>query len=255
MGASSLKDKIEKTPLSKNNIAIWWLGQAGFAIKTDRGKVIYIDPYLSDAVERLCGFKRLSLSPIKAEEVKADFVICTHDHPDHLDPEAIPMIAKNCKAKFIGPPSCLVKFEALGIKSECIMKLETGKAIVEEGFSIAGVFADHGELSPDALGVLFNFGRVVVYHCGDTAYRPEKMDYVKSKQPEVIISPINGQFGNLDEKEAVLLSKYMSAKLVIPSHFWMFAEHNGNPARFMEIAEKEGIPVRLLSPGETFIYP
>lgn len=101
-----LKEKISSTSVFSNNVAIWWLGQAGFVFKSDRGKVIYIDPYLSDAVERICGFKRLSFSPIKAEEVETDIVICSHEHPDHLDPDAIPLIAKNCSAKFIGPGSC-----------------------------------------------------------------------------------------------------------------------------------------------------
>ena len=252
MCGSNLKDKIKRTVASKNNIAMWWLGQAGFVVKTDGGKVIYIDPYLSEAVERLCGFKRLSLSPIKAEEVEADFLICTHEHPDHLDPDALPIIAENTNAKFIGPLSCIMKFKELGISPERLIKLEEGQTITEDGFSVTGVYADHGEQSPDALGILIDFGRVTVYHCGDTAYRPERMGCVKGKQPEVLISPINGQFGNLDEEEAVLLAKYVEARLVIPSHFWMFAEHNGNPGRFLEIAGREGIPVRLLSPGEKF---
>ena len=49
----------------ENAVAMWWLGQAGFAFKTPAGKVVFVDPYLSDAVERLFGFKRLSLPPIE----------------------------------------------------------------------------------------------------------------------------------------------------------------------------------------------
>ena len=51
--------------------------------------------YLSDAVERLHGFKRLSLAPIAAEEVRADLVVLTHEHADHLDPDAVPVIARS----------------------------------------------------------------------------------------------------------------------------------------------------------------
>lgn len=251
---TNLKDKIRETIVSKDNIAIWWLGQAGFCIKTDRGNVIYIDPYLSDAVERLCGFKRMSLSPIKVEEVEADFVICTHEHPDHLDPDAIPITTKTSKTRFIGPRSCVQEFRKIGIDKRRIIEMAKGKTFEIEGFSITGVYADHGKLSEDAIGILFDFGKVTIYNCGDTAYRPEQMNYVKSRQPDIIIPPINGQFGNLNEKEAVLLSKYVKAKLAIPCHFWMFAEHNGNPALFMEIAKKEKIIAKLLSPGETFVY-
>ena len=250
-----LKELIETTEVPQSSIAIWWLAQAGFAIKTDRGKVIYIDPYLSDAVERLFGFKRLTFSPIKADEVEADLVICTHEHVDHLDPDTIPIIGKSSEAKFTGPKSCIREFKKLGLKKERIIELEEEETIEIGGLIITGIYADHGELSPDALGILFDFGKVKIYHCGDTAYRPETMGYIKTKRPDIIIPPINGQFGNLNEKEAVLLTKFVGAKLAIPSHFWMFAEHNGNPARFMEIAKKERVPTRLLSPGETFIYP
>lgn len=251
---SGLKDRIKKTKIPHNSIAIWWLAQAGFAMKTERDTVIYIDPYLSDAVERLHGFKRLSLSPIKAEEVEADFVITTHEHADHLDPDVIPVIAKNTRATFIGPQSCVKQFEDMGIKSERIIKLTVGETITEEDFSATGIYADHGKLSPDAIGVLLDFGKITIYCCGDTALRPEKMEYVKKRQPDVIIPPINGRFGNINEKEAVSLAKLVKAKLVIPSHFGMFAEHNGDPFIFMENAKKEKVPFRLLSVGETFIY-
>ena len=49
------------------SLGLWWLGQAGFAFKTPAGRIVYVDPYLSDAVERLHGFKRLSLSPIDGD--------------------------------------------------------------------------------------------------------------------------------------------------------------------------------------------
>lgn len=252
---SGLRERIKKTEVPQNNIAIWWLAQAGFAIKTDRGKIIYIDPYLSDAAERVHGLKRLSLAPIKAEEVETDIVITTHEHTDHLDPDSIPIIAKNTNAKFIGPRSCVEKFKRFKIESECIIKLSINETVTEGGISITGLYADHGRLSPDALGVLFDFGKIKIYHCGDTAYRPERMGYIRNMQPDVMIPPINGRFGNMDEKEAVNLTKFVGAKLVIPSHFWMFAEHNGDPFIFMENAKKEKAPFRLLSVGETFIYP
>ena len=66
---SRLSEEIVSSQVAPSSILMWWLGQAGFAFKTPRGKIVYPDPYLSDAVERLHGFKRLSLAPIAAEEV------------------------------------------------------------------------------------------------------------------------------------------------------------------------------------------
>ena len=88
-------------------VGMWWLGQAGFVFKTPAGKVIYLDPYLSDAAERLFGFKRLSLPPITAEEVRADLLVITHEHADHMDPDAIPIIAKgNPGCRFAASEGC-----------------------------------------------------------------------------------------------------------------------------------------------------
>ena len=64
------------------SVTLWWLGQAGFAFKTHAGRIIYLDPCLSDACERLHGFKRLSLSPMAPEDARADLVVISHEHTD-----------------------------------------------------------------------------------------------------------------------------------------------------------------------------
>ena len=64
-----LSREITATDVPEGTLRMWWLGQAGFAFKTPAGRIVYADPYLSDAVERLHGFKRLSLAPIAAEDV------------------------------------------------------------------------------------------------------------------------------------------------------------------------------------------
>lgn len=33
-----------KLDVPRGAVRMWWLGQAGFAFKTDRGKIIYADP-------------------------------------------------------------------------------------------------------------------------------------------------------------------------------------------------------------------
>ena len=42
--------KIRELAVRENTLALVWLGQAGFLIKTPGGKIIAIDPYLSDYV-------------------------------------------------------------------------------------------------------------------------------------------------------------------------------------------------------------
>ena len=143
-------------------------------LQDQRGQIVYIDPYLSDVVERVVGFKRMMTCPLQAEEVAADLIICTHEHLDHMDVDALPALAANPRAHFAGPIECMKEFEKQKIAAERCHLLEEGKSVTVGGITVHAVYADHGELAPDALGVVLDLDGVRVYHTGDTAYRPEQ---------------------------------------------------------------------------------
>ena len=161
---------IEKR-VEEKTLAIFWLGQAGFVFKTDRGKIIYIDPYLTECVEQAYGFKRIMMSVLDPEEVLADFIIITHKHEDHLDMEAIPIIAQTCSARFVGPPECMEKCHELGISKGRLIEVVEGYEQNLGGVNALVVFADHTELAPEAVGVILDFEFVRVYVTGDTSAR------------------------------------------------------------------------------------
>jgi hypothetical protein len=92
---SRLACAIQNTYVEMGRPAIFWLGQAGFVYKTPGGQVIYIDPYLTDCVERHVGYKRIMATPIQPEEVEADLLVSTHAHADRLDMDAMPILANN----------------------------------------------------------------------------------------------------------------------------------------------------------------
>src|ERR1700730_11645423 len=71
--------------VAPGQLAIYWLCQAGFAFKSSWGGVVYIDPYFSDVVERVVGFRRMMTCPVSAEHANADLVVCPHEHLDHMD--------------------------------------------------------------------------------------------------------------------------------------------------------------------------
>ena len=43
------QDRLRRTSVARNSLAIFWLGGASFVFKTSGGSVVYIDPYLSDS--------------------------------------------------------------------------------------------------------------------------------------------------------------------------------------------------------------
>lgn len=88
-------EKIIHYNLLSQQAAVWWLGQAGYIIKS-MDLTIALDPYLSDAAaEGAPEFTRLYPTPIAPEALDVSLFLVTHDHLDHLDPVTIQYIKIN----------------------------------------------------------------------------------------------------------------------------------------------------------------
>jgi L-ascorbate 6-phosphate lactonase len=84
------------------------------------------------------------------------------------------------------------------------------------------------------------------------------MDWLQpliDRRPDVLLPCINGRFGNLNSVEAAQLTAAVKPRVVIPCHFWMFKEHNGDPESFVQACNElcPEVPVRLLTPGERLV--
>jgi L-ascorbate 6-phosphate lactonase len=256
-----LVQKIAETKVEPGSLAIFWIAQAGFVYKTPGGKIIYIDPYLSNCVNRLLshegyGYKRITQTLIEPEVVEANLVVCTHSHLDHFDVDTISVLARNPRLRFAAAADCRDEFAKLQVPPSQVTILEKGKTVDYGDSQLTGVYADHGALAPDALGIILQVGSVKVWQVGDSAYRPDKWQDIFSMGIDVIIPPINGAFGNLDGVEAAKLARDAHAKVAIPCHYWTFAEHGGNPAEFLEACKTYAPDVRpyLMAQGEMFVY-
>ncbi|HOZ47650.1 MAG TPA: MBL fold metallo-hydrolase [Candidatus Hydrogenedentes bacterium] len=252
----SLAAQINRARVPEGGVAVWWLAQAGFVFKTVSDAILYVDPYLSNVVEKAFGFKRLSLAPIAVADVQADWVLSSHEHLDHLDTDALPIIARNCpNCRFAGSQSCVPEYEKMGIPAARFTLLEPGARYSLGGVNVVTARSDHGELSPTALSLLLDFGKVRVLFTGDTALNVPLMQPLIDLKPDILLACINGRFGNLDGEEAAELTSIVSPRVVVPCHFWMFKEHNGDPEAFVQACARRcpSIPVRLLTPGEGLV--
>lgn len=237
---------ISKLTVPPEGLAIFWLGQAGFVLKTSEGRIVYVDPYLTDSVERLAGFRRLMASVAAPEEVRADAVLISHHHEDHLDVDAIPVIARNSRAVFVAPAESVRRLLDMGIAASRCREIAPGREVSLGHVTVRAVFADHGDLAPDAVGFVLEYGFTRVYFTGDTAYRPERMREVASLRPEIILPVINGAYGNLGAEDAAALVRDVGATVVIPCHFWTFVEHGGDPAAFRDACRRTAPAARLV---------
>ena len=89
----SLIQDIRNAVVEQGELAVCWLGQAGFVVKSSMGKMLTIDPYLTDCGWKIRGFKRISALLVDPAEFSPDYYIATHIHFDHFDYDAIPVPA------------------------------------------------------------------------------------------------------------------------------------------------------------------
>jgi L-ascorbate 6-phosphate lactonase len=253
---ASFAESITQRKITSGHLAIYWLCQSGFLFKTSSHELVYVDPYFSDVVERLVGFKRMMACPVSMEDAHANLIVCTHEHADHMDTDALPVLAQNPQTHFAGPIECIKEFTKLGIPAERRHLLEEGSSVTLGCVEVSGVYADHGKLAPDALGVVLNFGGIKIYHTGDTAYRPEEFRPAVEMRPDILLPCINGRFGNMDAREAALLTSLINPKIVIPTHFWMFVEQNGDPDAFLSYCKDIAPQTQtlLMKPGEELLF-
>lgn len=232
-----------KLLFTHNTTSIFSLGQAGFAFKSRTGTLLGLDIYLSCCVERVeghVGYKRLLPVILNPSDVEFDYLIATHPHFDHFDMDSIPTMMANHRTKLFASVDCRKEVRRMMMTDENITYVKVGDHYEADDFVLDFVFCDHGTGAPDAVGVVISVDGKKIYVAGDTCLRLDKSDEIKKYGPfDVMIAPINGAYGNLNEKECVELSKVLMPNLTIPCHYGMFASHGGNPGLFMEYMKKE----------------
>ncbi len=249
-------ETIKKTELKQGQIALSWLGQAGFLIRNSKNEQMAIDIYLSDLSERLDGNKRLTQSIVDAEDLEVDIILASHHHTDHLDLDSLSvMLQKDSKLYCCNKSYELCKTAKLPM--EKVVSVQVGDVVCDKGFLIEAVFADHGDTAPDALGFMIETEGIKIYFTGDTSYQFEKMSYAVNKKCDILIAPINGEYGNMNERDAAMLAGQIKANLTIPCHFWTFARHQGSPYDFQlaMMALAPECKEYTMAQGETIYYP
>ena len=229
--------RVNETRPAAGKVALFWLGQAGFLLKTASGQIIAIDPYFSDHVMRTennIGFKRLTPPPCAADAIEFDALLISHEHGDHFDVEAIADIMKNGRTQVYTNAPVAEGMRKLGMDMARVHVLEKGAPVEIGDCRLLPVDCDHGTLAPEALGFVLDFGFTRVYYAGDTALSYDRLRVPMELRPEVAILPINGAFGNLDGRQAAEYAGRLGCKICVPCHFWTFPLHHGDPQQIID---------------------
>ena len=255
-----------------NDLRFFWLGQAGFVIDI-AGLRLVIDPYLSDSLAEkyrgaLYPHVRMMPPPIAAEQLRAvDFVLCTHAHTDHMDPETLPpLLSANPKALLVAPRA--VRETALqrsGATEDRLRLVDAGETLeLSEGIRLTATRAAHETLERDEAGHHRFLGyhieaasgagdRVALWHSGDCIPFDGLASEVAALQPDIALLPVNGRKpelsargvpGNFSLAEAVEIARGAGAEHDDRPPLRDVRLQYGRPQGDRRLAENAGRPER-----------
>ncbi len=245
----ALFSALTTTEVPAPGIRLWSLGQAGIAIR-DGSRLVLVDPYLSDWLEQPSEMNpepvtRFQPPPMTPEEVpEPDVVLCTHEHPDHLDPGTIAVLAeRSTSTVFVVPLPLVGDALALGVPDEQLIGVRVDQPFHlpgVDGLALPAAHAFHAEAfggytywlddagDHRAVGYVLTIGGVRIFHSGDTVFWPQMDARLAELEIDVGILPVNGRdwkrereglVGNLTAREAADLAAAARFGLVVPCHY------------------------------------
>lgn len=244
-----------------SSVDMWWLGQAGFAIRHSAGTFI-IDPYLSDSLAaKYVGtrfpHRRMHLPPIDPADLRGiDVVLHSHAHTDHLDPWTIEALLVGNSPAFVAPRARRDVALERHIPVEDLRAVTAGDTVFFDGLKVTAVPAAHEQLTQDDRGDHVFLGYVIevagtrIYHSGDCAPYSGQAELLSSLAVDVALLPVNGRDanrlangvpGNFDVDEAVALCAAAGIPELVCHHFGLFDFNTVDPmalgARLEDIAD------------------
>jgi len=196
---------------------ISWLGHSSIKIKTDN--VIYIDPW-----------------KIKGGE-KADLVLISHSHGDHLSPSDVRKIQKP-ETIIVTTADC-----AAGLSGN-VMTVKPGDRITAGGIAVEAVPSYNVTKSfyPKAngwIGFVVTLERKRIYYAGDTDAVTELRDI----KADIMIVPVGGTY-TMTAEEAAGMVNLVKPEAAIPIHWGDIVGSAADAAKFKEMCT---VPVTIKS--------
>ena len=207
-------------------VKITFIGHASFCFESEKGTRIYFDPWLDD---------NPTTKTKRADIRKADIVVATHGHADHIGDSY--EICKKTKAKFVGSYELCLVAETHGIKMPNRAKsLNPGGSVKIKDVNLTMTQAIHSmSMAPHVVGDLpdgfvfhpdsavagfalaFDNG-ITIYDSSDTTVFSDMQLISQMYSPQIAILPVGGQY-TMGVREAARAVSFIRPDIIIPCHY------------------------------------
>jgi L-ascorbate metabolism protein UlaG (beta-lactamase superfamily) len=225
--------------------SLTWLGHAAFRIESDRGKRVYVDPFLAHN-------PRTPESEKVPERV--DVIAVTHGHSDHTG-DTVALSQRFPDAEIVA----MVELKGwLGNEGANIGQLpgpNKGGTQEVDGirFTIVNAFhsssSDEGQYLGEAAGIVVRLEEgKTIYFAGDTCVFSDMALIARLHPLDLAVLPI-GDWFTMGPVEAALALELLGNPRCVPCHYGTFPVLTGRPDELAAAAPNATI--ERLEPGDT----
>lgn len=253
--------------LAAGGTELTWYGHAAFKLKTPSGKIILIDPWITNPANK-------NGKDDLAKLDKVDLILVTHGHNDHVGNSA--EIGKKTGARLVstfdlgralvqygGYPKEQMGFDTQGnfggelellngeVKIALIPAVHSSTVIAPDGSADKDI---HVGGHPGGFLVSIK-GGPAIYHTGDTDVFADMALISRFRKVDLMLACIGGHF-TMGPDRAAHAVNLVKPGSVIPMHFGTFPVLDGTTDDFAAALRKQGVrsKLQILSPGQTIKF-
>lgn len=258
-----------KLRVPSGSVGIHWFEQNAYALKDSQGTVVLVDPYFPH--ERPAERFIRSEPPVIEAELPTDYVLLTHDHMDHTNPETIARIhAAWPEAQYVGPEDAIVRvLDQTEVDADHTTVIAAGDTVTLGPLTVHAFWSKLTEGDPAAgippanavhLGYVIEMEGRKLYVTGDMinnfAEHDELIAPIAALEPEIgflTTHPTEGEFPFFEGSVQIAIK--LGLKAAVPAHYACFARRTYDPQQWAALFAADG-PKPLIIPWNSHvIYP